>query len=74
MQTEPLDNNGKTVFVTPSEKQRVDLLKMVFRVGTPSILLGAVVLHFLVGVKLFSETPTLREYLDRKRSTPPRLP
>jgi hypothetical protein len=64
-QTEPLEDHGKTVYVTPTDKHRVHALQLVASVGFPVLLIGAAVLHFLVGVKLFPNTPTLSEYLNR---------
>ena len=71
-QTEPLEDHGKTVYVTPTEKQRVRSLQLVSWVGVPVVLIGGAVLHFVVGVKLFPNTPTLSEYLNRgnKRVAP----
>lgn len=69
-QTEPVQDHGKTVYVTPTEKERVHALQLVSWVGFPVMLLGGAVLHFLVGVKLFPNTPTLAEYLNRGKNTP----
>jgi amino acid transporter len=62
-QTEPLEDHGKTVYVTSTEKKRVHVLQLVSWVGFPIVLLGGAGLHFLAGVKLFPNTPTLAEYL-----------
>lgn len=64
-QTEPLEDHGKTVYVTPTEKQRVHVLQLVAWVGVPVVLISGAILHFVVGVKLFPNTPTLSEYLNR---------
>jgi hypothetical protein len=69
-QTEPLEDHGKTVYVTPTEKQRVHVLQLVSWVGLPIVLLGGAAIHFLAGVKLFPNTPTLAEYLNRGKNTP----
>lgn len=66
-QTEPLEDHGKTAYVTQAEKQRIHALQRVSWVGVPTVLVGGVVLHFLVGVKLFPNTPTLAEYLNRDK-------
>lgn len=68
-QTEPLENHGKTVYVTPAEKQRVHLLQVAAWVSFPIVLLGGAALHFLAGVKLLPNTPTLAEYLNRTKNT-----
>jgi hypothetical protein len=69
-QTEPLEDRGKTVYVTPTEKQRVHVLQLVSWVGVPLVLITGAVLHFLVGVKLFPNTPTLAEYMNRDKNKP----
>lgn len=69
-QTEPLEDHGKTVYVTPAEKHRVHDLQLVSWVGFPTMALTGLVLHFLVGVKLFANTPTLGEYLSRGKKKP----
>jgi hypothetical protein len=69
-QTEPLEDHGKTVYVTPSEKERVHVLQLVSWVGVPLVLITGAVLHFLVGVKLFPNTPTLAEYMNRDKNNP----
>ena len=73
-QTEPLSDHGKTVYVSRVEKQRIHYFQLASWVGIPLILVSAVVLHFVVGVKLFSNAPTLSEYWaerDRHTSDPP---
>ncbi len=71
-QTEPLEDHGKTVYVTPTDKRRVHDLQLIAWVGVPVELITGAVLHFLVGVKLLPNTPTLSEYLNRgKRRTAP---
>jgi hypothetical protein len=64
-QTEPLEDHGKTAYVTPADKRRVHALQLGSWVGVPVALISGVILHFLVGVKLFPNTPTLSEYLNR---------
>ena len=61
-QTEPLVDHGKTVYVTRNEKQRIGYIQLASWIGIPSIIVSAVVLHFLVGVKLFHNAPTLSEF------------
>jgi len=54
-QTEKLSNHGHTVYITPEEKQMVDLLKLALMPGIPSIFVMGAILHFVVGVKVFSK-------------------
>ena len=68
-QSEPLEDHGKTVYVTPAEKHRVHTLQLISWIGIPVVLLCGAVLHFLVGVKLFPNTPTLFEYLNRTKKS-----
>ncbi|SRR6266498_1767818 len=68
-QTEQLEDHGKIVYVTPTEKRRVHVLQVVSWVGVPVVLVSGAVLHFLVGVKLFPNAPTLAEYLHRRKNT-----
>jgi hypothetical protein len=69
-QPEPLVDHVKTVYVTRDEKQRIDYLQLISWIGIPSILVSAALLHFVVGVKLFPNAPTLSEYwAERKRLT-----
>jgi len=63
--TETLEDHGKTVYVTPTEKQRVHTLQLIASVGFPVVLISGAILHFVVGVKLFPNTPSLSEYLNR---------
>jgi amino acid transporter len=65
--TEPINNHGKIVYITSAEKDRVDRLQKVSWVGIPSVMVGALVLHFLVGVKLFPNAPTLAEYMNQRK-------
>jgi uncharacterized membrane protein HdeD (DUF308 family) len=64
--TEPVTEHGKTVYVTRAEKALSDKLEVFAFVGIPSVMIGGFVLHFLVGIKLFPNTPTLPEYLAKR--------
>lgn len=64
-QTQLLEDHGKTVYVTPVENRRVHALQLVTWVGVPVVLISGAILHFLAGVKLLPNTPTLSEYLNR---------
>ncbi len=60
--------HGKTVYITHDQKLFCDKLELFAFVGIPSVIVGGLLLHFLVGVKLYPNTPTLRELLARKSS------
>jgi hypothetical protein len=60
--------HGKTVYVTHAQKVLSDKLELFAFIGIPSVIVGGLVLHFLVGVKLYPNAPTLREFLARKSS------
>jgi hypothetical protein len=73
-QTEPLTDHGKTVYVPHAVKSQIDLLQMISWVGIPLVIVGGLILHFVVGVRLFEGTPTLSEYWtkkDRREIRPP---
>jgi hypothetical protein len=57
-QTEPLFDHGITVYITQAESRRVMQLRLVSFVGGPLIVVAGLVLHFIVGVKVFGETPS----------------
>ncbi len=67
-QMEPVTDHGKTVYITHDQKIVRDRLGLFGFVGIPSAILGGLFLHFVVGVKLFPDTPTLRELLARRSS------
>jgi hypothetical protein len=60
--------HGRTVYVTHAQKVLSDKLELFAFIGIPSVIVGGLVLHFLVGVKLYPNAPTLREFLARKSS------
>jgi hypothetical protein len=65
-QTEPMTQHGKTVYASRAEKRRDDLLQTAMIVGIPSIFVLGFVIHFLIGVKLVDNAPTMRELLARR--------
>ena len=65
-QTDPVTEHGGTVYVTHEEKVLDDRLLTISMIGIPSAIATAAILHFLVGVKLFPNAPTLKEYLNRR--------
>jgi hypothetical protein len=60
--TEPLNNHGETRYIPHSEKALVDFLESAMAIGIPSVLLLGCLLHFVAGVKLFANAPTLAEW------------
>jgi len=67
--TDPLTDHGKTVYVNHEEKRRIKYLQIISGVGFPVLLVSAAALHFVWGVKLFPNAPTLSEYwAERKRA------
>jgi hypothetical protein len=56
--------HGKTVYIRHDQKLLSDKLEAFAFVGIPSVIVGGLFLHFLVGVKLYPNTPTLRELLQ----------
>jgi|GEM_PF-1636163 len=73
-QAEPLTDHDKTVFVTRTEKRRIDYFQLASEIGVPLVVVGGVILHFLVGVKLFPNAPTLSEYLAERTRPKPNPP
>jgi hypothetical protein len=67
-QTELIVEHGSSIFVTREEKLRVDRWEMVMTVGIPSILASGFIIHFLLGIKLFNNAPTLAEWRARRQS------
>jgi len=65
-QTEQLINHGSAVYVTPVQKHLLDRLDTWSFTCIPAIMVAAAILHFIVGVKLFDNTPTLWEIRNRK--------
>jgi hypothetical protein len=60
--------HGKTVYITHEQKILCDKLELYTFVGIPSIILGGLIIHFLAGVKLYPNVPTLRELLVKRQS------
>lgn len=68
--SEAVTEHGKTVYIARDEKILWDRLESFAFTGIPSVIVGSFLLHFLVGVKLFPNAPTLREFLTRNRNGP----
>lgn len=61
-QSDPISDHGNTVYITHAQKVQLDRMETMMFTGVPAILVSGLVLHFLVGVKLFPNTPTLAEW------------
>lgn len=57
-----MSDHGKVAYVTRAQKARLDSVETMMFTGIPTILVSGFALHFLVGVKLFPNTPTLAEW------------
>jgi hypothetical protein len=66
-QTAPITDHGQTVFVAAGQKALVDSLQTIMFIGIPSILVVGLLLHFVIGVKLFPNIPTLEEWREQKK-------
>lgn len=66
--SEAVTEHGKTVYIARDQRILWDRLESFAFTGIPSVIVCSVLLHFLVGVKLFPNAPTLREYLARNPS------
>jgi len=65
-QTEPLSNHGKVVYVAPSQKRLLTTLQTGMAFGIPSAFLLGAILHFIIGIKLIPNAPTLEEWRRRR--------
>jgi hypothetical protein len=63
-QTEPMQDHGTVVYVTPDEKARVDLLEQ-GQVGIPIAIGLALFAHLVLGVKIIANLPTRAEMRQR---------
>jgi hypothetical protein len=66
-QTEPLNNRGQIVYIQHSQKVLVDSLEKVMSIGFPLVFVSGFILHFLLGVRLFPNTPTLQEWRKQRQ-------
>jgi hypothetical protein len=53
-QTEKLTNHGRAVYITSEQKRIVNLLERSMMFGIPSVFVIGALLHFVIGVKIFS--------------------
>lgn len=60
--TEPLNNHGQIRYIPRLQKALIDSLQTAAFIGIPSIIVAGLTTHFLVGVKLFPNMPTLEEW------------
>ncbi len=65
--TEPLNDHGHFVFVSRDQKLYVDRLQTIEMVGIPLIFVVGFVVHFILGVKLVPNAPTLVEWRANRR-------
>jgi hypothetical protein len=65
-QTERIINRSWVVYITPMQKHLLDRLETGASICIPAIIGLSLFLHFIVGVKLHPNTPTLREICSRK--------
>jgi hypothetical protein len=65
-QTEPLNNHGEVRYIPPSQKRLIDSLQTAAFIGIPSVIATGFFTHFLLGVKLFPNTPTLEEWRKQR--------
>eukprot|EP01030_Chromulinospumella_sphaerica_P026850 gene26850-27075_t len=56
----PLTDHGRTVYLTMQDGQLIEILQRIMMVGIPGAMLLGVLLHFGLGVQLFSNLPTWR--------------
>jgi hypothetical protein len=70
--TDSITEHGRAVYITPAQKLLHDRLQTVPFIGIPLLLASGAILHFLVGVKLFPNAPTLAEYLRRNSNPSPK--
>jgi hypothetical protein len=66
-QTEPLNNHGQIVYVQHSQKVLIDFLQKIMFIGFPSVFVSGLILHFLLRVRLFPNTPTLQEWRKQRQ-------
>lgn len=64
-QTETLVNHGQVVYVEASQKRLVERLQAGMTIGIPTAMVIGFVLHFIIGVQLFPNTPTLSQLRSR---------
>jgi hypothetical protein len=67
-----ITEHGRDVYITPAQKLLHDRLQTASMLGIPLVLLSGAILHFLVGIKLFPNAPTLAEYLRRNSNPSPK--
>jgi hypothetical protein len=68
--TEKIVDHGKTFYITPEQERIVSILKRSMTIGIPSAMFLGFLLHFIVGVKLFPNTPSLAEWRAKSDQPP----
>ena len=64
-QTESFNEHGTLVYLAHDQMQINNALLTMMMVGIPSLLLGGFILHFVVGVRMFSNMPETRGLFGR---------
>jgi hypothetical protein len=67
-QTEPVTEHGKTVYLRHDQKVLREKLQLFAFIGMPSVIVTGPFLHFVLGVKLYANRPTLAERWARRSS------
>jgi hypothetical protein len=65
-QTEPLNSHGLIVYIPHAQKTQIDFLQNVMSIGIPCVIACGFILHFLLEVRLFPNTPTLKEWREQR--------
>ncbi len=65
--TEPLNSHGLIVYIQHAQKAQIDFLQNVMSIGIPCVIACGFILHFLLGVRLFPNTPTLKEWRQQRQ-------
>ena len=63
---ERITEHGETKYISSKEKKTIDILQKCMFTGIPMALLGGFFIHFIVGIKLFPNTSTLKEKFSRR--------
>ena len=63
-QTEAIVEHGRTAYITPDKMKRLSFLRLSLFPGGISVFVIGGLIHFVLGVKLVANVPTLREWTD----------
>jgi hypothetical protein len=67
-QTEPLNDHGRIVYITPEEKSFLNLLEGGMELNLPIMASFLIFIHFILGVRIVSRIPTMWELWKRMKS------